>query len=203
MKRTAVGACLMAVLLLSGCGVGKAPEAVDNTTLVIHEKGNVTFYLVDDFDKDYYSVSELTNMAVEEANTYNEAAKASGEEAPVTVKNVEPVATDAARVVVTYEYDSCESFADHNESVLFYGTVAEAVKQGYDLNAAMRKTKDGSLMSKEELLKDADKHLILVEAQAIIYPPGKVQAVTDNVSREGNGPVNALEAEGMVAVLLK
>ena len=95
----ATGLCL---LLLTGCGGASLPEMIDKTTISVDDKGEVTAYLVETFDKDYYNVSELMSMAVEDAAAYNTAA-AKDEKVPVTVDKVEMLET-GKDVRITYKF---------------------------------------------------------------------------------------------------
>jgi uncharacterized lipoprotein YajG len=70
-KVRSVCACVAAAFMLAGCGTAKVPDVVDVTSLAISEDGQITSYLVDVFDKDYYDISELKTMALEDAADYN------------------------------------------------------------------------------------------------------------------------------------
>ena len=61
-----ISAMLSGVLMLSLAGCGKAaklPETVVNTSLVVEKNGKVVSYLVNTFDKDFYSLDGLTPVS--------------------------------------------------------------------------------------------------------------------------------------------
>ena len=112
-KVKSISACAVIALVLAGCGAAKVPEVVDVTSIAISEEGIVTSYLVDKFDKDYYSLSDLNTMAIEEAAEYN-SEKQVGENVPLTVEKVEALEDGSDKVVVTHNYDSTDTFMDYN-----------------------------------------------------------------------------------------
>lgn len=77
------------VLSLSGCGqTAKLPEEVVNTSLVVEKDGKVISYLVNTFDKEFYSLDGLEEMVKNEAEEFNAAHTDTPEEA-LTVKTVQ------------------------------------------------------------------------------------------------------------------
>ena len=64
--------CLCAVFL-AGCGEAKVPDVIQAPTVAVAKEGTVEVWLLGDFDKNYYSVSELSDMALEEAGRFNAA----------------------------------------------------------------------------------------------------------------------------------
>lgn len=201
-RRKSIGVCLLVMFMLAGCGQAKQPDVVDATSLVVTDKGEVTSYLVGEFDKEYYSISELTNMAVSEAAEYNTEHQTK-ETIPVTVEKVEALESDSDKVVLVHKYDSTESFMEYDESILFYGTVKDAEAAGYDLNVVLKNVKDGTLFSEAQLLQESDRYLLITDEKAKIYCPKKVTHVSDNAVYEEDGSVDGTQAEGTVYILMK
>lgn len=209
-KQIRIGAaiCIFAAISLTGCGQAGVPDTVDATSIIISDKGAVTSCLVGAFDKDYYDISDLTAMAVSEAAEYN-TAYSTGDTIAVAVEKVEALDDGSGRVVVTYQYDSTGTFMNfseikfRNESILFYGTVEEAVKEGYDLNVVLKNVKDSTLLSKEQLLQEAGRYLLITNEKAVIYCPKKVTHVTEGAVYGQDGSVDASQAEDMVVILMK
>ncbi len=197
-----VGVCMLAMLLLAGCGAAKVPEVVDVTTLVVSGDGAVTSYLVDVFDKEYYKLSDLTEMATKEVADFNSEVQ-TGETVPVMVDKVEALEDGSNKVVVTHKYDSAESYEQFNEGVLFYGTVNEAVEAGYGLDVVLQSVKDDTLYTEAQLLQYPDKYLLITDAKAVIYCPKKVAFVSKNASYNANGSVDASQTEGTVVIFMK
>ena len=196
----AVGACL---LLLTGCGSTALPENIDKTTISVDAEGKVTAYLVGNFEKEYYNVSELMEMAVEDAAAYNTEAK-TGESVPVAVESVEML-ENGTDVRITYQYDSAESYADYMQGVLFYGTVAEAYKAGYDLQTApLNSVKDGTSATADFIKNEAsEKHVLITDQIAEIYCPYAVTYISADAFYNENGSVTNNQSDDVIYILLK
>ena len=156
-------------ILLSGCGKSKVPKDIRESTLVIDSNSRVTAYLVEEFDKNYYNLSELTTMAQMQAAEF----------AGVQFVSVENVQDDNSRVVINYQFDETDSYEKFTGDELFYGTVAEVIQQGYDSGISMLSVKDGSILTTEKLLQKLGQHFI------IYYPiPVKPEEVKLNPESE-------------------
>ncbi len=201
-KMKAVGACMAAALMMAGCGQTKVPDAVEVTSIAITDKGEVTSYLVEAFDKEYYDLSELTSMANSEVAEYN-AENQQGETIPVVVEKVEVLENDSSKVRLIQKYSSTDVFMDYNESVLYYGTVEDAVNAGYDLDIVLKSVKDSTLLSKEQLLQETDKYLLVTDENAVIYCPKKVTYVSEGAVYREDGTVDATQTEGITVILMK
>ena len=120
-KIRALAAFFAGCLLLSGCGSAKLPDTIENTTVAVDSKGVVTSYLVDTFDKAYYSVNELAAMAAEDAADYN-AEHPAADAIALKVERVELLA-DGTKVMVQHVYNDSKVYEDYNGQELFFGTV--------------------------------------------------------------------------------
>lgn len=194
-------ACILTVFTLAGCGGGNVPDVVSEASIVIAENGTVTSYLVETFDKEFYNISELASMAITEAAEYN-AEKQTDATPLVTVDKVEALEDGSGKVAVVYKYNNAESFMDYNDSVLFYGTVQEAVNAGYDLET-VKSVNDGTALSGEEWMQKAEKHLIITQEKVKLYCPQKVTHVSEGAVVEADGSVDASQVRDVVVVLLK
>ncbi len=199
-SRAVIG--ILAAFLLAGCGQAKVPDKVDVTTLAITGNGAVTSYLVEVFDKEYYDITELTSMAISEAAEYN-TQKQSEKTVPVTVDKIEALKDGSQKIVVTYKYDSTDTFSDFNGSVLFYGTVQEALDAGYDFKETLKSVKDGSTMSKEQLLEETERYVVITDEKAKIYCPEKVTYISEGAVYESDGSVDGAQTEETVVILMK
>lgn len=201
-KIRAMAAFFACSLLLSGCGSAKLPETIENTTVAVDSKGVVTSYLVDSFDKSYYSVNELATMAAEDVADYN-AEHPLADGTSLKVEAVELLA-DGSKVMVQHVYNDGTVYEDYNGQELFFGTVSEALLAGYDLSALLTAVKDGAPLSQEELMKKPDKtHVLITDVKADIYCPYKVTHVGDGVVYREDGSVNTGEVDGVVVILMK
>ena len=153
-----ISAMLSGVLMLSLAGCGKAaklPETVVNTSLVVEKDGKVVSYLVNTFDKDFYSLDGLTQMVQEEAEEFN-AAHGDAAAPPMAVKTVQMLG-DGATVQVVQEFTDTESYADYNEQELFYGTRVEALAEGISVDLGLVSAADGTPAEEQKLNKALDK----------------------------------------------
>ncbi len=210
-KGVKFGVCLLLCgMLLTGCGQAKVPEEISVTSISISKEGEVTSYLVGAFDKNYYDISELTSMAVEEAAAYN-TLHLQGNGTPVTVEKVAyavpgdgSVPAEGGNIVVLQEkYSSAEVYADYNGKLFFFGTVAQAQAAGYALDFILASVKDGTLLPAGQLLQKQEQHILIADVNAVFYCPYKVTHVSNGAVYEKDGSVNALGTEGTVAILMK
>ncbi len=191
------------VLSLSGCGqTAKLPEEVVNTSLVVEKDGKVISYLVNTFDKDFYSLDGLEEMVKNEAEEFNATHTDTPEEA-MTVKAVQTLG-DGAMVQVVQEFDSADSYAEYNEQDLFYGTRVEALAQGNPVNMELVNAADGTPADPDKLEKVLEKgYLIITNASAYIYCPYPVLYISEGVVMGEDGYVDASQSDGVVTILMK
>ncbi|MBD9082767.1 MAG: hypothetical protein EGR48_04235 [Lachnospiraceae bacterium] len=191
------------VLSLSGCGqTAKLPEEVVNTSLVVEKDGKVISYLVNTFDKDFYSLDGLEEMVKNEAEEFNAAHTDTPEEA-LTVKTVQALG-DGSMVQVVQEFDSADSYAEYNDQDLFYGTRVEALAQGNPVNKELVNAADGTPADPDKLEKVLEKgHLIITNASAYIYCPYPVLYISEGVVMGEDGCVDASQSDGVVTILMK
>lgn len=188
------------VLTLAGCSGEVVPKLEDSDVISVDKEGVITSYLISDFDKEYYDTAELTNMAVKDAAAYNEEHQV-GEAVPLTVQSVEMKGTN---VVLQHRYSDAEAYSGYNQKEFFYGTVSEALDEGYDLTALLTSVKDGQPLSQEDLMKKPEKTYVLItDAKADIYCARKITHVGDGVAYNEDGSVDTSLVEGVVVILMK
>lgn len=200
-----ISAMLSGVLMLSlaGCGkVAKLPETVVNTSLVVEKDGKVVSYLVNTFDKDFYSLDGLEQMVTQEAEEFNASHKDTPE-AAMTVRTVQALG-DGAAVQVVQEFADAESYAEYNEQELFYGTRVEALAEGISVDLGLVSAEDGTPADEQKLNKALEKnHMIITNASAYIYCPYPVLYVSEGVVMGEDGYVDASQSDGVVTILMK
>lgn len=199
-----VGVCLfLCVVFLSGCGQAKGPDKIESTTLALNGNGSVTSYLVGNFAREYYSLSELENMVTKEAAAYN--ALYAGKAPAVVVETVELLENDKTKATITFQYDSVDTYCNYNGKELFYGTVNEAIAAGYTLtDADITSVKDGSQAQSGYLRQKASKqHVLITEEHIIFYCPYSVTYVSDGAVLNEDGSVDMRACEGTGIILMK
>ncbi|MCM1569384.1 MAG: hypothetical protein NC081_08055 [Roseburia sp.] len=202
LKGFTVSVCFLG-LLLGGCNQGGTPETVTENTLSVNKEGVITEYLAGDFDRDYYDISELESMAVQEAAGYN-GKRPSGETPPVRVEKVEASQEGGTRAILQYSYDSADTYRDFNQRLLYYGTVAQAGEYLEDLDsqAVLKGVKQGDTLAMAQLLKVQDKHVIITDVPAIIYCPYSVTYISDGLAVREDGGVDTTGAMDSTAIII-
>ena len=198
--------CLCAIFC-TGCGETKKPETVNAQTIYISKEGEITLWLVMDFEGVDYKISELTSMAVREVTQFNEGR---AQDALVTVEKIEALPDNSGKAAVTYQFGNWQSCTDfigndffYGTNELFYGMVSEALSMGYGSEAILKNVKDNTLFTGEQLKQASDQYLIVTDVKANIYCPGKVTYISDGASLNEDGSVNTFEVEGLAYILLK
>jgi len=203
-----LGMFVLIALTMCGCGEAKVPDKVDVTSIAITEDGAVTSYLVDEFDKEYYNISDLTAMAIGEVADYN-TKNQTGEGIPIVVEKVEGMQDGSNKVMVIHKYDKTDTYMDYNGSILFYGTVKEALDGGYlsvrggFFNLVLKDVRDNTLLLKEQLLQEQDRFLVITNEAARVYCPGKVSHVSEGAVYRDDGSVDCTGTEELSVILLK
>lgn len=192
-------ASLLAAVLV-GCGQTGVQEEVETTTISVDRSGRMTYYLVGEFDKEYYDLSELSAMAADEVERFNRGAE---EKQSVVVDKVEVLPENESRVMIVYRFDGYASFNEFNKGSFFYGTVEEAFEQGYVKEVRMKSVRDESLKTEEQLKQEAAKKLIVTDEKVIIYCPAKVAYISEGAVLNEDGSVDASDADGTVYILMK
>ena len=200
---TALAVLVLLVTQLSGCGQQVAAKTLKESTMVISTNGRLTVYLVGEFDKSYYDLDELAAMAEEEA------AEFSGTQNPAPVKVMSVDAAGSSRAVVTYSFDSTDSYEEFIQDKLFYGTVEEALAQGYGSDVSLQNVNDGFVMTGQELTQVQGKHLLVfcprqteisqvqeTEKHLIIYCPEQVEYLSRGAVLNQDGSVDVSWIEG-------
>lgn len=191
---------VLAAFLLTSCGEDiKVPEDVLTTSISIDSEGVVTEYLVDTFDRDYYNIDELRAMATEEAGAFNSENK-TGEENPINILDVK--LNSVKDVVVSTTYDNADTFTAYTGSMLFYGTVEEAMSAGIDLQAVIKDVDDGTVLGEDKLEDSKSRHIIITDAQAVIYAPYSPSYISDGAVYDSEKKTVDTADAGRVVIIL-
>ncbi|MCH5281753.1 MAG: hypothetical protein J1E61_09810 [Lachnospiraceae bacterium] len=167
-----VAACLS--LLLAGCAF---TEEITTTTVVVKKDGTVEEHIITDFDKDYYTISELEQSLNQQIADYNRSAG----EGAAALKEVEQT-DEGGQVRVQFVYASYEDYEQIpvSDRVFFCGTVSEAYDAGYDF-VPMIKQESGETISKEAVLELGDQRIVIAEEALTVKVPGKIAYVSEGV----------------------
>ncbi len=199
MKKGLIFTCALALTLIcmTACkGKGVDVSTVNENTLIIHENGSITEVMVDSFEEDYYSQSELNAYIDEHVNDYNRSHPSSSEEeGAVSIKKDKVlVEGDKARVELTYE--GADDYAAFNLAELELPT-ADNVSG----DAMMLKYRDaeGTTVSYSGIDNLEKYKAVIVSTSVQVVVDGEIAFVSDNVSMIDN---STAKCEGALSVII-
>lgn len=192
---------------LSGCSEEEPVYVpVTSNTLEVTATGDLIAYIVEDFDKDYYDINELKTMVDAEIAAYNEknAAMAEGAgRAPIIVDKVIMAEDGSKKAVVALNFENGTVYEDYMGEQVFFGTVAEAMAEGYELAGVLKSVKKGESLTGEKLQKSGDKMILIVGDAVTVRTYSSVQYLSDNATLTTEGFVNALAEDALKYVIIK
>ncbi len=184
--------CLF-IFFAAGCGES---AAFDTTTIEFDKDGDIIQTIVEDFPKDFYDVEELRKMNQTEVDEYNQSV---GEEA-VEIINTE---YDGNAVKIAMKYKNTDAYFALNKSSLFYGTVEQALSEGYDLDITLNNIKDNSLVTGSDLREMKDKHIVILDENVDIQTYGSILYVSDDVTCDKSKKLATVSGEGKSYIVFK
>lgn len=164
---------------LIGCGQDKAPEV---SSVSIGNDGTITHQIVGDFEQNYYEVEGLKTLAEDRVAEY--CANNGGDS--VTLESVEE---KDGSILIRLHYATDQDYSEFNHRELFLGTLTEAGKQGYLLEAVPFVSVDGEA-TEIGFMEDLDKKQIVIIAtkpseELVVNTYGKVLYINRSMT---NGP---------------
>lgn len=196
--------CTMA--LLTGCEKEQVYIPVTTNTIEALQDGRVIGYIVEDFDKDYYDINELEDMVRTEIDAYNDEKKNLSTEAGRTLVIVDKVymAEDGSKkAVVALNFQNAAVYADYMEQELFYGTVAEAVANGYELDKKLANVKGGDVFAGEQIQKNSEKLVLILKDTVTVRTEGTVQYLSANARLTEDGFVDCTGNDDLKYIIIK
>lgn len=166
-KSWRLAALFLVTFCLTGCGEKFEPT---ESTIYVTEKGEVKSAVMESFEEDYYDFSELTDEVEDEVRAY---CLDKNEE----VMTVESLTQSDDMVTLLMNYQTVGAYVEFNETLLFNGTMQEAVKAGYI--PEMLYDTEG-----QETVYDAESmdglKVIITDENVCIQTSGKIKYVSDN-----------------------
>lgn len=213
MKKWMAGAVALTTVFVSlnltGCGVGSSAD-FDRTTIQVQKNGHIRATEVDVLDKSVYDFDELKVMAQETVDAYNE--KGAGK---VTLEAIENLDATDGSVRMVIDYESTEDYIAFNtpisnSCVLFFGTVSEAMAQGYrmvDMREADPSKTDPVVLTQNEIEAMGEKQLLITSEKVQVSLPEKIMYVSDDAAltvEEGQREAILVDSStGLFYLLLK
>lgn len=161
-------------LVVSGCGIA----SIDADTLVLDKDMGITEYVFEDFDTTEYNYDDwiqFTKNSIEEYNSANSKA--------VTLKK-SGVRDDILSCVI--EYPSDNAFFELNRVPVFYGTIAQAVKAGYNFGKGLIDVNDESVASMDRLLASEEMKILIINMETDVVTTGDIAYIGGNVTLNDN-----------------
>ncbi len=197
---------LLSSLFVTGCAKEPVYVPVTTNTIEVTEDGNVIGYMVESFDKEYYDIEELESMVRTELGEYNTASPELKEDAgrvPIEVDRVIMAEDGSKNVVVALNFQNTTVYADYMGKELFYGTVAEAIAAGYEVDKKLSKVKGGDLLTGDLLQKNMEKKILILEDAVSVRLPQSVQFLSTNAKLDGYGYVDCTVGEELKYIIIK
>ena len=200
MKKVVLYSLLMLCFLnLAGCSKKKEisilKDEVSVNTMLVRHNGEVQVAFVDQFDKDYYKLSELDEFVAKEIASYNKSLGTS----EVSIDEVF-IRESTAIVILT--------FTGMDQYTAFNDVSASYFKGGIDIDnfvgipESYINVKDGSNLTKDDALKN-DKYKVLIVNEAYdIIVDGKIKYYSENAVLVDNDTIQST-ADSMTVVVFK
>lgn len=196
------GLCLV-MLLLTGCGQVKTPEDLSVPAISVSSKGEVTAWLVEDFDKDYYNLSELSSMVAQEAAAFNSSHRTADDADAMKVVSITETEDGSQKVVLVLQFADTAAYSEYMGMDLFYGTVTDAHTAGCNLDVTLTSVKDGTMIDKIGIYERGTSHILIVQDKVRIYGPAKPQYLSAGAVMNEDGSVEASAAEEYTYIIMK
>jgi hypothetical protein len=181
-----VGFMMIAIFLMNGCDrdedATERPDFREENAIAINADMSVTATMVDNFAEPHYSREELLEMVWEEALGFSHAFG----EAAMTIERVS-VLQEMVNVVLNFS--GREAYAAYHESVMFVGTLAEAIDIGLSFGQPMFDVTDLDRIVDEETIMATARGYVLVTNEhhklspLVIETFGRILYVSEGFSR--------------------
>ena len=165
----------MALMAMTGCG----ESGKEVTTITIDKDGHVSNVIYEQFDKEYYDLQELSDMAAEEVSEYNSEYISQ----KITLDKVEAI-DDGSFARVSMKYESATDFSNFNDEDLFFGTIEEAEAAGYKVSGELIDN-NGVKIESSFVQDHPDRHIVITNDRSNIITPYNIEYTTKGVTLAG------------------
>ncbi|MCR5715296.1 MAG: hypothetical protein K6G23_00425 [Lachnospiraceae bacterium] len=193
------------LMLMSGCG-----SKIDSTTIEVHKNGEVTHTIVEAFDTQGSSLTDLEAMIRSQIDAFAQ----SNPGAEITLESVESEGESGVKVVMTYEdvatFSNFNNAAVETPAVCFYGTVEDAYSAGIDVSSlSFAKVDSDETFTGDAVLSMGESTVFLYDnamnnGQSVtVILPKKIAYYTDGVTVSGKNAVIGSGGGTTVCVIQK
>lgn len=193
---------LTLLMILGGCGNAEAKPDPTSTTILLEKDGQITYYLVEDFDKDYYKLPELADMAKEEASEFNQNNPVSTGSA-VTVMDVTSLEGETPKALIQYSFADDDQFKAFTGMNLYYGTVEDAWNHDFHVKGTLSNPKGTDKISELELTTMGTYSVLYTELKFPVYTDRKVAYLSPGAMIMSDGGIDLTNVEGTAIIIMK
>ncbi len=197
-------AAVLAVLVIIAVRAFRAREISDfiASTASFTRRGGVEVTTIETFGKSYYDQNELREAIRDSVDRYNRdsgAGKELIEWKGLTVRN------GVATLILNYK--SVADYVAFNEAPMFFGTVRDALEQGYDLKgilSAVSRRNTSKILTQRDFEGLSSNRLIYVTEKMNLVVPRRILYASGNlrVSADKEAIVNGTISESSPAILI-
>jgi hypothetical protein len=166
---TALASCLL-FFVFTGCGK-KQPE---QSVITFDKEGHILEYLVEDFPASQYDETEWESEVKKGIDAYNKSGKGTIALSEVSLSD------DVLRCLV--DYDTDDSYFYLNNEPIFYGTVDQAYRAGYNMMIPLYDTKSKDALPAVRLNEMGESHIVIMDRQIDVRTYSKIRYASDNVT---------------------
>ena len=175
MKHCILPAVLLCMTLLAGCTGRKVDLSnVTESTIGVNGDGSVEEVVIESFDKEYYSLSDLTAYVNKQVDAFNQA---NPQEQPKDKKS------DAKTAAMALGYLNMDIYDAFNETDFEFLSMEEAASDERiaDIDGLVE-VKSGEETTFKDLSEHKHLHLIYTDSSVRIQTNGKIMYYSKNVS---------------------
>jgi hypothetical protein len=149
-------------------------EDVHTNTVLMNDDGTVQAATVEEFNKDYYNLTELNTFITEQINSYN---NANGEDS-IAINTLE---IKEGNAILILDYATIQHYAAFNEVEAYYSTIANVKNGDITLPDVFISASDGSYSSKELALKNDNYQILVINENTDVIVDGAIKFYSNAV----------------------
>lgn len=188
---------------ITGCGTAGSAAKISQNGIYVDADGQIRLAVVEAFDQEYYDLSELTGMVVEEVAQYNGQHREAGI-TPVVMDEVAMVEGSGDLVKVVYRFADGKSYGAFQGETFYYESLDVAVAAKHVFTGEVLFNEKGSItLDESSKAKLKGKHVIVTDVKTRIVVPSEVLYYSEGVKLQKDGSVDTSECDDRVVLVLK
>lgn len=161
---------LFLVFSMAACGSSFEPSV---TSLYVQKNGELTYAVVESFEKEYYSFSEFQSMIDREVESCN----SNYSEPAISVERLE---VEDKTLYLLLNFTNADAYSRYNEEYCFVGTIEDALSAGQSFNLLF-KDADYEERTTAEVTDKKDDQVLILQSEGIVQLEMPVKYVSNNV----------------------